>query len=83
MKVNEGKLDRAIRVVLGVGAWLAVAILGIHPLTIILAVVGLVLVVTGAVGYCPSYQLLGINTTKSAAVGDAAGQDTTRGRHAA
>jgi hypothetical protein len=58
MKTNEGTLDRALRVVAGlaliglaatgtVGAW---GYLGVVPL------------LTGAVGYCPLYTVLGINT---------------------
>jgi hypothetical protein len=58
MKTNEGTLDRALRVVAGlaliglaatgtVGAW---GYLGVVPL------------LTGAVGFCPLYTVLGINT---------------------
>ncbi|WP_395057092.1 DUF2892 domain-containing protein [Polaromonas sp.] len=58
MKVNEGVLDRSLRVVAGlvliglaatgtVGAW---GYIGVVPL------------VTGAVGMCPLYSLLGINS---------------------
>ncbi len=81
--MNEGALDRAIRLVLGLGAWAAVGIIGLTPWTIALAVVGLILVSTGAVGYCPSYQFLGIKTTGATAGGDAEKQDVTHGRHAA
>jgi hypothetical protein len=70
MGVNGGTLDRTIRVVLGLAAWLTVAIFGIHPLTVLLMVVGLILVVTGVIGYCPSYRFLGINTARAAAGGD-------------
>lgn len=58
MKVNEGVIDRGLRVVAGliliglaasgtVGAW---GYIGVIPL------------VTGAVGICPIYSLLGIST---------------------
>jgi hypothetical protein len=58
MKTNEGTLDRSLRVVAGlaliglaatgtVGAW---GFLGVVPL------------ITGAVGFCPLYTVLGINT---------------------
>ncbi|RYF43616.1 MAG: DUF2892 domain-containing protein [Comamonadaceae bacterium] len=58
MKVNEGVVDRGLRVVAGlvliglaatgtVGAW---------------GYIGLIPLVTGAVGMCPVYSLLGINT---------------------
>lgn len=58
MKVNEGHLDRAMRVIAGlvliglaasgtVGAW---GYIGVVPL------------LTGALGNCPVYSMLGINT---------------------
>ena len=58
MKTNAGTLDRALRVILGlvliglaatgtVGAW---GWIGIVPLA------------TGALGWCPAYTMLGINT---------------------
>lgn len=58
MKVNEGRVDRGIRVAVGlvlialaatgsIGAW---GYIGVVPL------------LTGAVGLCPLYSLLGINT---------------------
>ena len=58
MKTNEGTLDRALRVALGlvliglaatgtVGAW---------------GWIGVVPVLTGAIGWCPLYTVLGINT---------------------
>ena len=58
MKVNEGTADRAIRVIVGValvGATLAGAI-GTWGW------IGIVPILTGAVGSCPAYSLLGINT---------------------
>lgn len=61
MKQNVGGIDRMIRIVAGlvlvalaatgqVGAW---GWLGLVPLA------------TGALGWCPPYSLLGINTCKS------------------
>lgn len=58
MKINEGSPDRALRVIVGlvliglaatgkIGAW---GYIGVVPL------------VTGALGMCPIYSLLGINT---------------------
>jgi hypothetical protein len=58
MKINEGGIDRTLRVVAGlvliglaatgtIGAW---GYIGVVPLA------------TGAVGMCPLYTLLGINT---------------------
>jgi hypothetical protein len=58
MKINEGTIDRALRVVVGlvlvglaatgtVGAW---GWIGIVPL------------LTGAVGFCPAYAIFGVST---------------------
>lgn len=66
MKTNEGGVDRAIRIILGLvliglavtGRWAPWGWIGVVPL------------VTGLVGFCGLYQLLGIktcpvNTTKA------------------
>ncbi|MEW6465512.1 DUF2892 domain-containing protein [Tibeticola sp.] len=58
MKTNEGTIDRALRIIVGlvllglaytgtVGAW---GWIGVVPLA------------TGLIGWCPAYTLLGINT---------------------
>jgi hypothetical protein len=58
MKLNVGGLDRMLRIIAGlvlialaatgtVGAW---------------GWIGVVLLLTGAVGFCPAYPLLGLNT---------------------
>ena len=58
MKINEGGLDRGLRVLVGLGV-LALAFVG--PKTP-WAYIGLVPLLTGLVGYCPLYSLLGLNT---------------------
>jgi len=58
MKVNEGTLDRGLRVLVGLGV-LALAFVG--PKTP-LGYLGLVPLLTGAIGWCPLYTILGINT---------------------
>jgi hypothetical protein len=58
MKTNEGTLDRALRVGLGV-ALLALVFVGPRSLW---GLVGLVPLLTGLVGFCPLYRLLGIST---------------------
>jgi len=61
MKSNVGGIDRVVRIVVGlvligltlagqIGAW---------------GWVGLVPLATGALGWCPPYSLLGINTCKT------------------
>ncbi|MCA9838028.1 MAG: DUF2892 domain-containing protein [Trueperaceae bacterium] len=63
MKLNEGKLDRIIRFVLG----LLLIVLWPFGFTqgtfaVVLAVVGAVLVATSLAGFCPLYAVLGIKT---------------------
>lgn len=58
MKVNEGGLDRAIRIIAGAGI-LSLAFIG--PQTP-WAYLGAIPLLTGVVGFCPAYALLGINT---------------------
>jgi hypothetical protein len=58
MPTNEGTIDRVLRVVVGAGV-LSLAFIG--PQTA-WGYVGLVPLVTGLVGYCPLYSLLGLST---------------------
>jgi len=61
-KNNVGKIDRIIRIVLGVLLIGNVFFALQHPI----GWIGVILVITGIAGICPLYSLLGINT-KSAA----------------
>ncbi len=56
--INEGTLDRTIRVIVGLGI-LSLTIVGPHSLW---GLVGLVPLATGIFGFCPAYTLLGIRT---------------------
>jgi Protein of unknown function (DUF2892) len=58
MKPNEGTIDRVLRIVAGLGI-LSLAFVG--PQTA-WGYVGLVPLVTGLVGFCPLYAMLGVNT---------------------
>jgi hypothetical protein len=58
MPRNEGTIDRALRIIIGL-ALLALVFVG--PQTP-WGWVGLVPLATGLVGFCPLYRLLGINT---------------------
>jgi hypothetical protein len=63
MTVNEGTLDRSIRAIAGallVAAWLLGWLTG--TLAVVLGIVGVVLLFTAAVGFCPVYRMLGMNT---------------------
>lgn len=63
MTCNVGGIERSIRIVLGVALIAAGALAGLSEgLTIAAYVVGAVALVTGAIGYCPAWQLFGINT---------------------
>lgn len=55
---NEGTIDRAVRIVLGLGV-LSLAFLG--PRTP-WGYVGIIPLATGLLGFCPLYRVLGIST---------------------
>jgi hypothetical protein len=55
---NEGILDRVVRIALGIGL---ISLVFVGPATP-LGWLGLVPLVTGIVGTCPIYRLLGIRT---------------------
>lgn len=57
MKANVGGIDRILRIVVGL-ALIAWALMG-GP---VWAWIGLVPLATGAIGFCPVYPLLGMNT---------------------
>jgi uncharacterized RDD family membrane protein YckC len=63
MQKNVGSIDRVIRALVGI-ALLAVFFLGAlqGTLGIVALVVGIVMLATAAMGWCPPYALLGINT---------------------
>jgi len=58
MKVNEGAIDRVLRVIVGAGI-LSLAFIG--PQTP-WAYLGVIPLLTGLVGFCPLYAVLGVNT---------------------
>ena len=57
MKINVGGIDKILRIVVGL-ALIAWALMG-GP---VWAWVGVVPLATGAIGWCPAYNLFGINT---------------------
>lgn len=63
MEKNVGGMDRNIR--MGAGAVLLVlALVGIiHPRWLFM-LVGIVLLATGYLNFCPAYKLIGMNTNK-------------------
>ena len=58
MKMNEGGIDRVVRVLVGLGliALAATGKVGVW------GYIGVVPLITGAIGVCPAYSLLGLNT---------------------
>lgn len=63
MKSNESSIDRIIRAIVGVAALVGALAIGIGTLGGILTLVlGGVLVVTAATGFCPLYRFLGLST---------------------
>lgn len=61
MPINEGTLDRVLRVVVGLAI---VSLVFVGPQTP-WAWLGLVPLLTGIVGFCPAYALFGIRTCKA------------------
>lgn len=58
MKKNEGKVDRILRIVVGLGL---LSLVFVGPQTV-WGLVGLVPLFTGAFGFCPLYKVFGFNT---------------------
>lgn len=65
---NVGMIDRIVRIVLGI-VLLAVFALNVvaAPWSYLVALIGLIALVTGAVGTCTLYSVLGISTQKKQA----------------
>lgn len=63
---NESTVDRVIRFILGVVlvyAWYTALVTGV--LATVALVLGIILVLTGVVGWCPLYSLFGMSTHQS------------------
>jgi hypothetical protein len=65
MKINVGTVDKVVRIALG---------LGLLSLTLLLdgdarwlGLIGIVPLVTGSLGYCPLYSILGLSTCSAKA----------------
>ena len=68
MTINESSTDRTVRGVVGAVALLGAVIAGVSGgnavLTAVLAVLGVILAGTAAVGFCPIYRIFGMSTCK-------------------
>lgn len=58
MEINEGTVDRTLRVAAGLGI-LSLTLIGPKTLW---GLVGIVPLLTGAFGFCPLYTAIGVNT---------------------
>ncbi len=64
MKVNEANWDRIARAILGIVLILVPILFTQQIFGIILGIVGLILLVTGIIGFCPLYTVFNISTKK-------------------
>ena len=66
MSKNVGTVDRAARALIGVLALLGAFVLGWFSGWMVwaAALVGVIMLGTAAVGFCPLYRLVGMNTCK-------------------
>jgi hypothetical protein len=58
MKINVGGIDRVLRILVGLGLVAWAALFG-GP---VWAWIGIIPLATGAIGFCPLYPILGMNT---------------------
>lgn len=61
-EVNMGTVDRAARVVLGLGI---IGLFLASPVPAYVGLAGLVLALTGVIAYCPAYALFGLRTCRT------------------
>jgi hypothetical protein len=66
MTINEGTLDRALRVVVGL-VMLSLVVIGPQSLW---GLIGVVPLATGLMGYCPAYSIFGFRTCSPDKPGD-------------
>ena len=60
MKQNVGNIERALRVIVGLGL---ISLVFVGPQTV-WGWIGIVPLATGLIGWCPPYALLGISTCR-------------------
>jgi hypothetical protein len=60
MKLNVGGIDKLVRIIVGLGLLALVFVLESNLRW--LGLIGVVPLITGLVGYCPLYSLLGLST---------------------
>jgi hypothetical protein len=66
LTINESPLDRIIRIGVGLGlAGIAIAGVVTAPIAYAAWLIAALLLVTGIVGFCPLYALLGVSTRRA------------------
>ncbi len=70
MEGNVGGMERPVRIGVGASLLVAAAFAGFSGAVMWVAmIVGGIVLVTGALGYCPAWTLLGINTCRTHGAG--------------
>ncbi len=64
MPCNEGKTDRMIRGVVAIAGIVIAIATGFNALGIVALVIGVIMGVTAATGFCPIYRVLNVDTCK-------------------
>ncbi|CAB5040712.1 MAG: DUF2892 domain-containing protein [Actinobacteria bacterium] len=65
MMKNESALDRSIRFVAGVVAFVLALFIGVWSgMGIVLMVIAVILLISAAAGFCPFYKILGIHSNR-------------------
>jgi len=64
MKMNEAGWDRTARVIVGIVMILVPILFTREAFGIVIGILGLILLVTGLIGFCPLYSLLKFSTKK-------------------
>ena len=65
LQINEHPIDRAVRIVIGIALFALIAAGAVAaPWLYLAAFVGALLLVTGAVGFCPLYAVLRLSTAR-------------------
>jgi len=65
MKQNESTTDREIRVIIGIVAFAAGRFVFTGTISTVLFVIGAIAIITGIIGFCGLYAILGISTKKT------------------
>jgi hypothetical protein len=60
---NVGMIDRVVRIIVGIALLAGFALnMVAAPLSYLVVLIGIIALVTGVIGTCPAYSLIGINT---------------------